>query len=541
VTNKLPRQWGPVFGCGEAEDHPARIYAERIFASDPYIGFVANTLVVHVQTGLVLDLTDLPDLGQPGRPGLLTELYYDRKTPRYREGELQCPDCRENNPACPEWMFLRLRLGRFHAVHRNPVLGDHKESDTHKALKERMVTAAEQGGLTAVAESRAANGRRRTDVVVTGGSRNLACEAQISYATTTSVRDRARRASDDGLTPLWATLNPAADWIGRVPWARLDRKPWNYYRDEAELPVLGGIRTLTIEECGRTGEPCPDKTRGRRCTGRHGRWNAVQVTHFDDLLVRAAHGEFLPYQDRSRRRENWFWVFPDDLELVRQENDATGAEPGPASVLVGDDQRELDPSCSYEATHTRSVRPKPRPSGAAEESLLVALADPKRTVSVPRQLTLTPATSINEQKPVYRQLVINPGTLPLDDVSEDLAAANLTVFLAAVRVRATELEKVEIRHRVAGISGEPVRTPDADRDGRFGWSLPLSDGGGISVLMPGVDLARLRDDLTAQAPMLYIDGVQGWWADAVGSAANVGMELKDRSGLPERKRVARTE
>jgi hypothetical protein len=83
---------------------------------------------------------------------------------------------------------LASRRGLFHAVHHNANLGDHSvpESDTHKALKERMVAAAEEAGLSAVAESRASHGRRRTDVVITGGSQDLACEAQISYATAVS-------------------------------------------------------------------------------------------------------------------------------------------------------------------------------------------------------------------------------------------------------------------------------------------------------------------------------------------------------------------
>ena len=64
----------------------------------------------------------------------------------------------------------------------------------------------------------------------------------------------------------------------------------------------------------------------------------------------------------------------------------------------------------------------------------------------------------------YRKKVINPGTLPVDDAREDLAAANLAVFLTAVGERGGQL------------AGEPVRDPAADRDGRFGWDLPRPDG-----------------------------------------------------------------
>ena len=120
--------------------------------------------------------------------------------------------------------------------------------------------------------------------------------------------------------------------------------------------------------------------------------------------------------------------------------------------------------------------------------------------------------------------MINPGTQPVADAREDLATANLDAFLTAVRARAHELEQVPIRHRTAGLSGDPVRDPAADRDGRFGWDLPLSDGRTVRVLIPGTDLAALRDDLTAAAPCLYVNGRAWWWADAVGAVANEGMK-----------------
>jgi hypothetical protein len=93
-----------------------------------------------------------------------------------------------------------------------------------------------------------------------------------------------------------------------------------------------------------------------------------------------------------------------------------------------------------------------------------------------------------------------PGALPIADGREDLAAAALDVFLAAVRGRAVELEQVPIRHRVAGLDGDPVRAPDADGDGWFAWILPVSDGTTVQIRIPGVELARMRDGLSAAAP-----------------------------------------
>ncbi|MEV4708680.1 hypothetical protein [Actinoplanes sp. NPDC049316] len=121
---------------------------------------------------------------------------------------------------------------------------------------------------------------------------------------------------------------------------------------------------------------------------------------------------------------------------------------------------------------------------------------------------------------------IYPGALPIADAREDLAAAALEVFLTAVRERAVELEQVPIRHRVAGIDGNPVRAPDADSDGWFAWNLPVSDGTTVQICIPGVELARMRDDLSTAAPCLYVNANPWGWDAAVGSVANEGMKLR---------------
>lgn len=58
-----------------------------------------------------------------------------------------------------------------------------------------------------------------------------------------------------------------------------------------------------------------------------------------------------------------------------------------------------------------------------------------------------------------------PGARPIGGASEDLAAAALGEFLAAVRERDGELDQLPIRHRVAALGGDPTREPGADRDG----------------------------------------------------------------------------
>jgi hypothetical protein len=105
-------------------------------------------------------------------------------------------------------------------------------------------------------------------------------------------------------------------------------------------------------------------------------------------------------------------------------------------------------------------------------------------------------------------VIINPGTQPIEDAHEDLAAANLQVFLDAARDRGVEL------------GGDPVRDPDADRDGRFGWNLLMADESIVRLLMPGAELIRVRDNVTAQAPCLYLNGSAWWWDSAVGLVAS---------------------
>ncbi|GAB1645352.1 hypothetical protein KRMM14A1259_57750 [Krasilnikovia sp. MM14-A1259] len=59
------------------------------------------------------------------------------------------------------------------------------------------------------------------------------------------------------------------------------------------------------------------------------------------------------------------------------------------------------------------------------------------------------------------------------------------------------------------VLGEAVRDPAADRNGRYGWDVPAADGTVVRMLMSGVELTRLRDDITAQALILAVSGGTG--------------------------------
>jgi hypothetical protein len=302
--------------------------------------------VYHVELRIELNLTE-PDLGHPSMPDL-----WDRLHGNTRKGQLQCLECRERKPDCPEWMYLRVRRGRREAVHLNPSIGEHDsaESDEHKALKERIARAAISGGFDATIEDRAAHGRRRSDVLVHGRGIRLGFEAQLAAISSSSVRRRSNIAVADGITPVWTTTDRKANVIDRAPWARIDRMPWHAYLSDAELPVRGGVRGLVIEQCSRLGLVCPDKKAGRQCSGWHGRWEPRELRSFDDLIVRAASREYLSIkQQLSKQRAFWFWAPSTDVaKLEPSQNDTTAPRTVDGGTAYLDPTpRPLDRECHY--------------------------------------------------------------------------------------------------------------------------------------------------------------------------------------------------
>jgi hypothetical protein len=470
---------------------------------------VANTAVWHAKYRIELDLTDEPHLGHPERPGLLDEVY-----PTLGRGVLQCPQCRDyGDPDCPEWMHLRRRDGRLHAVHFNTKITDHgaSESDAHKALKVRIATAGENGGLHADVESRAVDGSRRTDVRITGGVRDLACEAQLSYASRQNVQKRSKKAWSHQLTPMWATTNLAAPYIGVAPWAGLQRMHWQQFLTSTDLPVLGGARRLTRERCTNIAV-CADRKMGRNCTGWNVYWVARKIQTLDHLVVGAATGEWVPWQSDAGSKATWFWVKAEDAaeadpaggRLVSKTTDEAPA------AETGEDLRALDRTCRYGQEREFQVKP---PVDHNERIAVIAQAP---TMSAAGRLsTATAATAYGVQ-------VIIPGTQAVDGAHVTVATTNMHDFVKEVQARA------EVEGQTRGYTpsvGEPIRNEAADRDGRYGWVLPVN-GHHQEILMPGVDLAQLRGS-SLSAPCVKVNGNSWWWNDAAGSAVP----------LPERRTV----
>jgi len=176
------------------------------------------------------------------------------------------------------------------------------------------------------------------------------------------------------------------------------------------------------------------------------------------------------------------------------------------------DSRELGATCSYGQDTGIWTEVLPR----EEEAIIVAArsaptaAEPPRLVIIPGP-TAVPAPETAAQH--YRDKVINPGALPVEGAREELAATNLRTFVDAVRERALLERDVP---GSGGEVGEPVRDLELDRDGRFGWKLPVN-GAEVSILMPGANLGQVRE-LGAAAPCLQINGNWAWWNDAVSAA-----------------------
>lgn len=341
-----------------------------------------RTNVLLVEFGVELDLSR-DDLGQPDLPGLWEKLY--RKC---TNGMVQCID--PDHPAgAPPWLYLRVNEhGIREARHISGV--EHRtsarESDEHKALKERIVQAAESGGFEAKTEQRAKHRKRQTDVVVQGNGVVLGFEPQLSPITAATVRRRSKIATDDGITPAWMVNSTTSKVIDQAPWARIDRKVWHEYLNDTELPVRGGVRGLRIEQCSRMGTVCPDKKAGRPCSGWHGEWtDARALERFDDLIVKAAARDLVPLNvQRTTTRSAWFWVPAADLEKVETTAPDPNGDPlGGLIVQVGSLPRLRDQTCRYgQDSGHRSPLAVSRDRG---EPIGVALSDPvppARTVSL---------------------------------------------------------------------------------------------------------------------------------------------------------------
>jgi hypothetical protein len=105
-------------------------------------------------------------------------------------------------------------------------------------------------------------------------------------------------------------------------------------------------------------------------------------------------------------------------------------------------------------------------------------------------------------------VVINPGSGPVDKATEEHAAINITVFAD------------DLRRAGLGVDG-CNRIPGADYgEGRYAFALAMADGRTIEVQMPGLPIDRVRYlDVGGQNiwdfPRLYVDGSSWVWQYAL--------------------------
>ncbi|MFC5667794.1 hypothetical protein ACFP3U_33120 [Kitasatospora misakiensis] len=293
-----------------------------------------------------LDL-DRDDLGHPDHPGLWERLVRDRR-PVHRRG-LYCPDCRTVRDA-RAWMYVFERQGLRIAAHHNPHRHGSEGSDEREAYRERYVRAAESAGHPVEVGAVDADGRRLADVLVTGADgKRYGFEPQLSYLSAASVRTRDAAARADGITAVWHTVDPRSPLIDVVPWTRTDDLPAAAVRDDRDLLVRGGVRTLTLELCDRMPTPCPSRRQGS-CGRRHARW-APRARQFDDLVRDIAAGDCVPLTLRASRGLHRFWASAGDREAFL---DSGG-------TLAAETDADADSAARGAASrHTAAVSPHPR-------------------------------------------------------------------------------------------------------------------------------------------------------------------------------------
>lgn len=101
-------------------------------------------------------------------------------------------------------------------------------------------------------------------------------------------------------------------------------------------------------------------------------------------------------------------------------------------------------------------------------------------------------------------IIINPGTGPVHEATEQHAATNITVFAD------------DLRRAGLGVDG-CTRLPDADYgDGRFAFALAMADGRAVEIQMPGLPLDQVRymkedGQNIWDFPRLYVDDSSWVW------------------------------
>jgi hypothetical protein len=129
-------------------------------------------------------------------------------------------------------------------------------SDEHKAYQERILRAAQEGGFDGDSEVRTLVGRSswiQTDTLIEGADGlRIGWEVQLSSAGVNgprSVRARASKAQQNGITPAWHT--DRSDYAHRhdTHWTRSNNLPAYVIAKTGDLRVISGFRRLDFWHC----------------------------------------------------------------------------------------------------------------------------------------------------------------------------------------------------------------------------------------------------------------------------------------------------
>lgn len=245
---------------------------------------------------------------------------------RVEERGIQCAGiCRDAGVVA--WMYLRQVNGQRQAVHQHEEdkLRHHApESPEHRAYKERVVRVATAAGHHADTEVRSPGGRIITDALIDGAEGlRIGWEIQLSTAVANgpkSVRERARKAVDRGITPAWHTDRRDHAQRNDTAWTRSDKLPAEIIAKNGDLRVVSGFRLLNFWKCDSTAfRECPTNGWRRRCGEVHTTPRPRDVL-FDDLVRKTAAGLIVPLEYSVGSRVHRFWVPADDrtryLELA---------------------------------------------------------------------------------------------------------------------------------------------------------------------------------------------------------------------------------
>lgn len=110
-------------------------------------------------------------------------------------------------------------------------------------------------------------------------------------------------------------------------------------------------------------------------------------------------------------------------------------------------------------------------------------------------------------------IIINPGTGPVHDATEQEATANMAVFTENLRAAGIDVTEV-------------TRTTDTDDAGRFGYRITTGDSRELDIEMPGrpLDQVRYMDEpgqYIWDFPRIYVDGSSWVWMFALSACQRV--------------------